>query len=191
MLPEYPIIDVEDYLFLDRNSKNASYEYLDGELAMRTGRSTYHSRITVNLVSVIWNSLQDETYNIYGADVRLKLSESHYVHPDVTVGCDPRDKEQDDMIYYPCFVAEVLSPSTENVDRGEKLLYYQKCPSIQEYAMPDSLSIRIDVYHRERDGWLFRTYGPGSIVKLESVGAEFPIEIIYRGMNLTGERRKK
>ena len=46
---KYPTIDIEDYLTLDQNSKNARYEYLDGELRMLAGGSTYHSAIIANL----------------------------------------------------------------------------------------------------------------------------------------------
>jgi hypothetical protein len=54
--------------------------------------------------------------------------------------------------------------------------------------MVDSQSIRIEVYHRENDGWKFHTYGPGSVVKVESLAIHFPISDIYRGMKLTGAR---
>jgi Uma2 family endonuclease len=52
-LPQHPFIDVEDYLLLDRNSKNARYEYLDGELRMLAGGSTYHSAIIANLTAIL------------------------------------------------------------------------------------------------------------------------------------------
>jgi hypothetical protein len=53
----------------------------------------------------------------------------------------------------------------------------------------DSLSIKIEVYHRNDGKWTITTFGPGSMVELESLGIEFPIDSIYRGMKLTGARR--
>ncbi len=187
-LPKYPIMDVEDYLLLDRNSKNACYEYLDGELRMLAGGSNYHSAIIANLTITIGRFLESSPCWVFNTDIRLQLSESRYVHPDVTVSCDERDQELDDMIHYPCLVIEVLSPTTEASDRGEKLFYYQECPTIQEYVLVDSQCIRIEVYHREEDGWKLHTYGPESTVKLESLDIQFPIGAIYRGMKLTGSR---
>ncbi len=134
----YPTIDVEDYLILDKNSRNARYEYLDGELRMLAGGSLYHSAIIANLTIAIGRFLRDSSYWIYNSDVQLRLSETRYVHPDVTVSCDERDHEAEDAIQYPCLVIEVLSPSTEAIDKIKKLAYYQECPAIQDYIMVDS-----------------------------------------------------
>jgi Uma2 family endonuclease len=190
-LPEYPFMDVEDYLILARNSRSARYEYLDGELRMLAGGSTYHSRIAVNLASTIQERLGDGPCCVFNSDIHWKLSESRYVCPDVTVSCDQRDQELNEMIQYPRLVVEVLSPSTETIDRGKKFFYYRECPTVQEYAMADSQSILIEVYRREEDGWKLSAFGPGSIVTLESLGVQFPIDAVYRGMKLAGRRNYK
>ena len=156
-LPKYPIMDVEDYLTLDRNSKNARYEYLNGELRMLAGGSTYHSMIKANLTIALGQLINESPCYVYNSDIRLQLSESRHVYPDITVSCDQRDQKLDDMIRNPHMVVEVLSPTTENTDRGKKFIYYQDCPTIQEYLMVDSESIRIEVYHREEDGWKLHT----------------------------------
>ncbi|MBV9019598.1 MAG: Uma2 family endonuclease [Ktedonobacteraceae bacterium] len=189
---KYPTIDVDDYLMLDQNSKNARYEYLDGELRMLAGGSNYHSAIISRLSSILERHLESTSCWVYNSDMKFKLCESRHVYPDVMVSCDQRDQEPEQtVIHYPTLVIEVLSPSTEATDRGEKLLYYQEYPTIQEYVMVDSQSIRIEVYHREEDGWKLYTYGPGSITKLESFDIQFPISTIYRGMKLTGMRKKE
>jgi Uma2 family endonuclease len=190
-LPKYPVMSVEDYLTLDRSSKSARYEYLDGELKMLAGGSAYHSAIIANLTGVLSRFLEESSCWVYNSDIRLQLSETRYVYPDITISCDRRDQELDDMIHYPCLVVEVLSPTTEATDRGEKFFYYQDCPTIQDYVLVDSLSIRIEVYHREEDGWKLRTYGPGSIVQLEHLDIHFSISAVYRGMNLTGSRKNQ
>ena len=190
-LPQYPIIDPEDYLTLDRNSKEKRYEYFDGELRMLAGGSTYQSRIIANLTIAIGRSLGNNSCNIYNSDIRLQLSESRYVYADIAVSCDQRDQGLDDMIRYPCLIVEVPSPTTEATDRGKKFIHYQECPVVQEYVMADSQSIRIDVYHREEDGWKLHTYGPGNIVMLDSLDIQFPIDMIYQGMQLTENRNNK
>ncbi|HLG63308.1 MAG TPA: Uma2 family endonuclease [Ktedonosporobacter sp.] len=189
-LPQYPTIDPEDYLTLDRNSKNARYEYLDGELRMLAGGSTYHSAIIANLTGIFNRALEDSSYWVFNSDIRLQLSESRYVYPDITISCHQSDQELDDMIRYPCIVIEVLSPGTEAIDRGKKFIYYQECSSIQEYIMVDSQSIRVEVYHREHDGWKLHTFGPGSIVTIETLNIQFPIDAIYRHMKLSETRNK-
>ncbi|HLI90303.1 MAG TPA: Uma2 family endonuclease [Ktedonobacteraceae bacterium] len=185
---EYPIMDVEDYLILDNNSKTARYEYLDGELRMLAGGSSYHSMIKVRLIAAFERLLEGGPCCVYDSDMRLQLSESRYVYPDIAVSCDPRDQELVDTIHYPRVVVEVLSPSTEFIDRGKKSLYYRECSTVQEYVIVDSQSIMIEVYHRDNGKWTITTFGPGSEVKLESLEIQFPIDSIYRGMKL-GETR--
>jgi Uma2 family endonuclease len=186
---KYPTIDIDDYLVLDQNSKNARYEYLDGELRMLAGGSNYHSAIISRLSSILERHLESTSCWVYNSDMKLKLSPTRYAYPDVMVSCDQRDQEPAQMVVqYPSFVAEVLSPSTEAIDRGEKLLYYQEYPTIQEYVIVDSLSIRMEAYHREEDGWKLHTYGPGSIVTFAHFDIQFPISSVYRGMKLSGTR---
>src|SRR5437016_4414507 len=95
------------------------------------------------------------------------------------------------MISHPRVVLEVISPSTEADDRGEKFFYYRECQTIQEYIMADSLSILVEVYRREEDGWKLYTFGPGSTIKLESLDVQFSIDAVYRGTKLTGTRRNR
>ncbi|TMC58413.1 MAG: Uma2 family endonuclease [Chloroflexota bacterium] len=156
---EFPLMDVEDYLELDQNSKHILYEYLDGELRMQAGGR-------------------------YNSDAHLQLSETRYVHPDITVSCDSRDRGKGRILRYPHLVVEVLSPSTETTDRIKKLAYYQEHPTIQEYTMVDSQKLQIEIYHRQGEDWVLHIFRPGSEVKLESLSIHFPIEDVYEGTSL-------
>ncbi|WP_161977286.1 Uma2 family endonuclease [Dictyobacter kobayashii] len=188
-LPEYLFMSVEDYLALDDNSHDARYEYLDGEVRMLAGESTYHSALISRLGAMLGNALENSSCWTYNSDMRLVLSESYYVYPDLSVSCDENDHTLDNSILHPCIVVDVLSPSTEAIDTGEKLRAYLEHPTIQEYVIVDSLSIWIEVYHREEDGWKFRTYGPNSMVKLEHLKIQFSVDTLYRGMDLQATRR--
>ncbi len=189
--PNYPMMSVEDYLILDRGSKETRYEYLDGDLRMLAGGSTYHSMITANLTGILYGLLSDSPCRVYSPDIRLQLSESRYVYADVTVSCDQHDQELDDMVSHPRVVIEVLSPSTEATDRGKKFLYYRECQTVQEYLMVDSQSILIEVYRREEDSWKLHTFGPGNTIKLESLDVQFSVDAVYRGMQLPQTRKNE
>jgi Uma2 family endonuclease len=180
-LPEYPIMSVEDYLILDQNSKDARYEYLEGELRMLAGGSVYHSIIATNITGLLYGALRGGPCRAYNSDVRLQLSQSRYVYPDVTVSCDQRDQEQGDTIHSPRLVVEVLSPSTEVTDRIKKLTYYRECPTIQEYVMIDSQRILVEIYRREEEGWMVQILGLEDQLVLKSLGLQFPVSTIYEG----------
>lgn len=181
MLPEYPTMSVEDYLILDNNSTDVRFEYLDGELRMLAGGTNDHSKITANMIGILYNHLNNKPCSTYSPDMRLQLSESRYVYPDVMVSCDQRDNERANTVQYPCLVVEVLSPSTEMIDRVKKLAYYQACPSIQEYVMIDSQRYQADVYHRKTEKkWVQEILGLEDILVLECLNVQIPVKDLYR-----------
>jgi len=182
---KYPVMSVEDYLVLNRTSKDTRYEYLEGEIHMLAGGSPDHSIIIANLTATIKGPLKGGQCRVYNSDVQLKLSEKRYVFPDITISCDERDRNQKETIRYPRVVVEVLSPTTEATDRGKKAAYYRACPTIQEYVMVDSEEIFIEVHRREEQRWTINTFEPGDIVTLESLDIQFPIEDAYEGTSLT------
>ena len=182
---EYPNITIDDYLSLDQNSQNVRYEYLEGELRMLAGGSPDHSIISMNLAGILYSLLENKPCIAYNSDMQLQLSESRYVYPDITITCDPRDQEPEDKrIHYPSVIIEVLSPSTEMIDRGKKLLYYQAHSTIQDYILIDSQRIFVEVYHRAKGQWPLSTYGLKEVVPVESLGIQFPVRDAYKRTGL-------
>jgi Uma2 family endonuclease len=182
---EYPNITIDDYLDLDQNSQDARYEYLAGELRMLAGGSANHSTITTNLTSILHRLVEKGPCKVYNSDMKLQLSESRYVYPDITVTCDPRDQApEDEMTHFPSVVVEVLSPSTVSVDRGKKLLYYQAHQTIQAYLLVDSQSILVEAYQREKGRWTFSTYGLEDEVELACLGVRFSVSDVYQKTSL-------
>ena len=114
------LMSVEEYLELDRNSQDTRYEFIDGVVKMLAGGTTNHSRICVNIVSLLHETLRGKSCQVFNSDLRVSISGSRYVYPDASVSCDPRDLENEgDILYSPLIIFEVLSPSTEARDRGK------------------------------------------------------------------------
>ncbi len=87
------------------------------------------------------------------------------------------------MIYSPCLIVEVLSPSTEAYDRGRKLAYYRECLTIQEYVLIDTQRASIEVFRREKHNlWTYYAFGIGDEVELRSLDIHFPLAKIYRNV---------
>lgn len=97
---------------------------------------------------------------IYGDPIRDPASPTHVTNPSVIV--------------------EVLSPSAEAYDRGEKREHYQQIASLREYMLVAQDHREVEVYARGSGGsWRRSIYGAGQIVDLPSIGVQFPVDALY------------
>ncbi len=106
----------------------------------------------------------------------------------MTVSCDPRDRGAQEVIRYPSLVAEVLSPTTEARDRGQKSLQYRACPSMQEYLLISSEFPLVEVFRREKQGfWSLYTLGLADIIELNCLDLRFPVADVYQNTSFLEE----
>lgn len=101
------------------------------------------------------------------------------------VVCDPveQDPESPSHVTNPRVVVEVLSPSTEDYDRGGKRLFYQLLPSLREYVLVSQDQRAIDVWRRVGEDWVRSSYRPGDAerrVRLDSIDFELDVDELYR-----------
>jgi Uma2 family endonuclease len=119
--------------------------------------------------------------------MRVQIAESAYFFPDVTVSCDVTDRRRGiKLIRSPRIVVEVLSPSTEKFDRGEKFLAYQACPTITEIVLVSQFAPYVEIWRRdEHDAaiWHYAHYSIGAEVEFTSVDIRLPMADIYREVN--------
>ena len=91
---------------------------------------------------------------LFTSDVKVRLEigkQDVFYCPDLLVSCDPDDR----ATYYrerPSLIVEVLSESTERLDRRDKMLAYQTIKSLQEYVLVAQDVRRVEVYRRTDDG---------------------------------------
>src|SRR5712692_9559471 len=112
--PHSSLMSVEEYLQFDRNSREARYEYIDGYARMLVRGTPDHAKISTNIVGVLYSQLDDKPYTVYTSDMRVRLSPTRYVYPDVSVVDDgPDNQGQGDIIQHPLLVVEVLTSLTE------------------------------------------------------------------------------
>ncbi len=77
-------------------------------------------------------------------------------------------------------IVEVLSPSTERIDKFEKFLAYRALDSLHEYLLvhQDFREVRL---FRRRSGWDKEIHREGEI-RLESIGVTLGLEELYRNV---------
>ncbi|HEY4034393.1 MAG TPA: Uma2 family endonuclease [Ktedonobacteraceae bacterium] len=173
-------LSVEEFLALDRESLDQKYEYRNGRMIAMAGGSKHHGMLISNLHLILGNHLKGSPCFVF-TEMTLKL-EDRCPLPDVMVTCDEKDLAEDEnptYIEHPKLVIEVLSPSTEKDDRGEKFLKYTYCPSIQEYVLINYEYMLVQVERRQGMQWLTTWFKQGENVDLQSIGLTVPVEEIY------------
>jgi Uma2 family endonuclease len=139
-----PKMSIEEYLEWE-SQQEVRHEYVNGELFAMTSGTIPHNDIALNLYTALRPHLKSRGCRINVSDVKVEVSPSSpYYYPDIVVSCDPRDLNARKFIQYPRLIVEVLSPSTEAKDRGEKFIYYQTMPSLQEYVLIDSEKVAVE-----------------------------------------------
>jgi Uma2 family endonuclease len=183
-----PRLTPEEY-FVWEEKQLEKHEYIDGEVYAMSGGSKNHSLISVRLITLFSNHLEGGGCETGNSDLRVNIVETtNYTYPDVSVTCDDRDKATTQYITYPCLLIEVLSATTEAYDRGGKFRMYRNNPVLQDYLLVSSTTIEMDLYHKKDTGeWIIINYKEGDTVELKSINLNFPIEQVYRGLDLTPE----
>ncbi len=177
-------ISPKDYLTLERQSPTR-HEYRRGLVYAMAGGTDNHDRIAFNLLKAVDEHLGETTNcRFYAGGVRVSYQDEFYYYPDAFVTCDPRDRTDRYIKRHPKLIVEVLSPSTQAFDRGEKFQDYQRLDSLEEYVLIEQERQQVECRRRtEGNAWETCVYGPGDRLTLESIGLEMAIADLYRGVD--------
>lgn len=160
-----PYIPAEQYLEMEDAAFEKS-EYIDGQIFAMSGASSSHNQISSNLIVILRALLKGRDCRVWGPDQRFHVEASNaYFYPDLVVVCGERkysDSKQMNLLN-PTSIFEILSPSTERFDLGDKFLHYQKLESLQEYVLVRQNQPIVRRYAKLEGKWVF-----SSIIGLES-----------------------
>jgi Uma2 family endonuclease len=180
-------LTLEEYRAIEETAEER-HEYRNGEIITMPGGSPAHSRITVDITTFLNLTLRDTNFQTYNSDLRIWIpSFDCGTYPDVlAIDGEPEfNGDRPDEILNPRLIIEVLSPSTEAYDRGEKFRKYRSIPSFCEYLLVSQTEPYIEQYHNldrdSNDRWQWQVYDSieKSIV-LHSLNIEVPLTEIYR-----------
>ena len=177
----------EEYITLERkaipNVETVRSEYINGEIINMPGASFAHNLITNNISGELHTRLKGTGCAVFANDMRISIpTAKSYFYPDVGVVCEDPRFEDDvfDTLLNPIVIVEVLSPSTEASDRGEKFAHYRQLPSLQEYVLVAQDQIRVEHYRRQERQWIFTDFEKhDEILPLPSIECELPLQDIY------------
>jgi Uma2 family endonuclease len=186
-----PRLTEEEYLKIEREARHKS-EFYDGQMYAMSGASWVHGLITTNLSRELGNRLLNLDCSVIAHDIRVRVSRrGFYTYPDVVVVCGPPafvDNEHDTLLN-PTLLIEVLSPSTEQHDRGFKLRHCRQLESLQEYLLVAQAEPYVQSYRRQPSGdWLLSEWsGLEATCRLTSVECELAMAEVYRRVKFGNE----
>ncbi len=149
-----------EYLKLEECSPER-HEYLSGRVYAMASASPRHNRIVGNAFASLDRALRGRPcVPLAGAQRVYVQATDLATYPDVTVVCgQPTLGADGRTILNPSLLVEVLSPSTEDYDRGAKLRHYMRLPSFREYLVIASDERRVEHHRRLEPGqWLMTVY---------------------------------
>lgn len=191
-LPESRIfVSPEEYLALERGS-DERHEYFGGRIYAMAGESRMHSTICFNLYGIIHAQLRGKRYRGFSPNMKVSAGRKDaYYYPDLAVACgEPVFHDQHgDVLVNPTAILEVLSPSTESKDRGEKFFRYQQIESLTDYLLVSQKMACIEHYTRQADrGWFYSiTLGLSNVLHLASVDCRIPLAEVYERVEFPPE----
>jgi Uma2 family endonuclease len=176
-----PKMTAAEYLDWERQQVER-HEFYDGEVFSQSGETRNHSQIGANSIRALGNLLANHDCVVHSSDMRVHIEATgSYVYPDVSVVCPPIEGDGDDVISNPVLVVEVLSPSTEDFDRGTKFGYYRQIPSLRDYLVISQDQPRIE-HHFLNEGelWSLRDVtGVDEVLHLASLNDDLPLAEVY------------
>ncbi len=156
------LVTPQQYLTFEEGSSER-HEYVDGLVYALPGESLRHNEIAGNLYSLLRSAARSRKCRVAFEGVKLWIpSVNRYYYPDVMVLCDPRDSD-DKIFQYPCFIAEVHSPSTRATDKREKLQAYRGIETLQGYLMVDHEERALEYVVRGVSGWRSQRLEAGTL----------------------------
>lgn len=172
----------DEYLAFEEQSPYR-HEYVNGTVYAMSGASLAHNRIARELVMAFGAHLKGGPCEPFFLEAKLEIragSDRIMYYPDVMVSCRPEDRT-DQAVRNPKLVVEILSKSTQHIDRREKAMTYQRVHAIEEYVLIAQNQPRI-IVHRRAEGWRSMLYSSmDAQVEFRSIGLQMPLARIYEG----------
>lgn len=168
--------------FLELEAKSSvRHEFVDGFMFAMAGGTDYHNQIAINALIALRSAAESAGCSSYLTDMLLQTPGGTY-YPDVFVTCEETN-DGSRLKHTACLIIEVLSDSTEALDRGDKLRHYQKLSGLKMYLLVSQQEKRVEVFQRLEDGsWRYEDKEEGQL-RLPCINVSLELEDLYRGLS--------
>ncbi len=174
-----PRMSAKEYLERERDAAY-KHEFVNGIVYAMAGASRRHNDISLDIFRALDDRLAPPC-RAYAIDVKVhieNIDEEQFYYPDVVVTCSELDIDSH-LIKQPSLIVEVVSPTTEDADRGFKFDDYRRLHSVQEYVLVLQEKPSVELYRR-RTNWQKESYGLADEITFESIRVTVPVVLFYR-----------
>jgi len=171
-----------EYCALEREG-GRKHEFLNGEVFAMAGGTLEHGRLATELARRLGEALDDRPCRVLSSDVRVHIEATGLdTYPDLSVVCgEPNTGDDPHALTNPVLLVEVLSPSTEAYDRGQKAAHYRQIPGLNAYLLVAQDEPRLELQTRdERGRWVLSEAGPGEQLEIEALEITLDVDALYR-----------
>ncbi|HEU0221236.1 MAG TPA: Uma2 family endonuclease [Paracoccaceae bacterium] len=171
----------EQYFALEERTQER-HEMIEGVAYAMVGGTDSHSLVAMNL-SALLHRAKSPPCQVFQQGVKLRIAtdiSETFFYPDVMLCCDPTGNNRR-WRERPAFIAEVLSPATEQNDFGAKLLLYRSIPSLREYAVIGAAAAELTMYRRSA-GWKPFAADLDAGIALETAPVRLDFAALYDGV---------
>ena len=158
------------------------HEYMNGKVYAMVGATRNHNLISVNVLREIGVHLKGKPCQPFMSDMKVKV-DNQFFYPDILVDCSEDADGKSLFTENPVIIIEVLSDSTNRMDKTIKFSAYKNIPSLEEYVLIEQNYLNIEVFRRS-DRWHGQVYLAGENITFESLGLTMSVEAIYDGVKI-------
>jgi Uma2 family endonuclease len=172
-------------LVVDKSEEGLHLELIGGKLYNMAPPSGRHERMKINLFNVLDRQLPDAGPCFVTTEQYVEKEDVPSTRPDITLSCSQADWDMDQSsephrrIISPRLIVEILSPSTENIDRNTKFRRYKRFETLEVYIMVNCRAPAIEVYRRANN-WQLQLYISSQIIELEELGLKIVVDDVFR-----------
>jgi Uma2 family endonuclease len=181
---------VAEYLEFERQAEERHY-FIDGEIFAMAGESPQHSSVNVDLIVEIASQLRGTSCRVFSPNMKIRSGERFspnsmkglFSYADMTV-CDvPQFHDEiGDVLVNPKVIFEILSPSTESFDRGEKFRRFRTYnDSLTDYVLISQTHPIVEHFQRQPNGqWLMtEVIGLENELHIGSINCRLKLAEVY------------
>lgn len=156
-------------------------EFHNGEIFAMAGGTVLHARLGANVIAALASALRAKPCRAFNSELRIAVGDDA-CYPDASVVCGqpivaPHDRN---AVTNPSVLVEVLSPSTEMYDRGDKFALYRRIATLGDYLLVHTERNQVEHFARNDDGsWTFRSLTDGEQVRLTTVPVTLDVSELF------------